>query len=253
MDLTTLAEVLLAARTDRQEIAELPSAREGGFSMDDAYAVEARIAALRATQGRNVVGRKAGYANKAAWRILKLETLVWASIYDDTIIEAGEVPASRFRQPRIEPEIIFKVKDSSGTADSIEWAALGFEILDNPYSTWDFKPADFVAAYGLHAGLIVGEPRPVDGAFVEGLAAFKVRLMRNGELVEEGLGKNSLRSPALCLAELAAAGERRGHPLRQGELISTGTLTTPTPIAAGEVWRAEPEGLPVAPVEIQLV
>jgi hypothetical protein len=29
--------------------------------------------------------------------------------------------------------------------------------------------------------------------------------MKNGELVEEGSGKNSLRSPALCLAELAAA------------------------------------------------
>jgi hypothetical protein len=34
---------------------------------------------------------------------------------------------------------------------------------------------------------------------VDQLARFKVRLMKNGELMEEGSGKNSLRSPALCL------------------------------------------------------
>ena len=31
-----------------------------------------------------------------------------------------------------------------------------------------------------------------------------VRLLKNGQLVEEGSGRNSLRSPALCLGELAA-------------------------------------------------
>ena len=31
------------------------------------------------------------------------------------------------------------------------------------------------------------------------------------------------------------------EPLRAGELISTGSLTTPMLIAPGETWRAEPE------------
>ena len=30
-----------------------------------------------------------GYANKAIWRVLKLETLVWAHMYDDTVHHAG--------------------------------------------------------------------------------------------------------------------------------------------------------------------
>ena len=67
----------------------------------------------------------------------------------------------------------------------------------------------FDTAFGLHAALIVGQPKPVAGSdislLVEQLARFNVRLMKNGELVEEGSGRNSLRSPALCLAELAAA------------------------------------------------
>ena len=46
-----------------------------------------------------------------------------------------------------------------------------------------------------------------------------------------------LRSPALCLAELASARERQGlPPLGAGALVSTGTLTESQPIAAGERW-----------------
>ena len=82
-------------------------------------------------------------------------------------------------------------------------------------------------------------------ALVEELPRFKLRLMKNGELVEEGSGKNSLRSPALCLGELAAAIARQpdAEPLAAGELISSGTLTASHPIAAGETWSAEVEGI----------
>jgi 2-oxo-3-hexenedioate decarboxylase len=59
------------------------------------------------------------------------------------------------------------------------------------------------------------------------LPAFTLRLLRNGEVVEQGSGRNSLRSPALCVAELATALSRRAGatPLAAGELVSSGTLT----------------------------
>jgi 2-oxo-3-hexenedioate decarboxylase len=82
---------------------------------------------------------------------------------------------------------------------------------------------------------------------VESLATFPLKLYRNNELVEEGAGKNSLKSPALCVAELGGAMLRQAGqtPLSAGDLISTGTLTTSQLIAAGEVWKAQVEGLPV--------
>jgi 2-oxo-3-hexenedioate decarboxylase len=89
------------------------------------------------------------------------------------------------------------------------------------------------------------------GTLANQLAEFKLSLVRNGELVEEGAGKNSLRSPALCVQELARASVQRGDPLRQGELISTGTLTNAQPIAAGEEWRAELNGLPLPSLRVQ--
>ena len=42
--------------------------------------------------GHRTVGRKVGYANKAVWRVLKLETLVWAHMYDDTVRLRGGRP-----------------------------------------------------------------------------------------------------------------------------------------------------------------
>jgi 2-oxo-3-hexenedioate decarboxylase len=233
--------------------------------------VEGTLAERRRTSGHATVGRKVGFANKAMWRVLKLDTLVWAHMYDDTVqyATAGQATLSvaRMYSPKIEPEIVFKLKrpiapgevEPAAVLGAVEWVALGFEIIDSVYPEWKFEPADFVAAYGLHAGLVVGEPRTIDDAaipaLVDELPRFKVRLMKNGELVEEGSGKNSLRSPALCLAELAAGIARQpgAPPLAAGELISSGTLTTSQPIGVGETWRAEVEGIELAPLTLRTV
>src|SRR6185369_15328292 len=111
--------------------------------------------------------------------------LVLAHMYDDTVRDAeGNVATlslARMIAPKIEPEIVFKLKAPLGAGvteadtalEAVEWLALGFEIIDCPYADWKFQPADFVAAYGLHAALIVGQPRPVTAAniseFVEQL------------------------------------------------------------------------------------
>ena len=44
--------------------------------------------------------------------------------------------------------------------DCVESIALGFEIIDCVYPDWKFTPIDFVASYGLHAGL---DRRRADG------------------------------------------------------------------------------------------
>ena len=248
----------------RRAAARSPCRPGGGadFDLAAAYAVEAELMRRRVAGGRTVVGCKVGYANKAMWRALKLDTLVWAHMYDDTVSHAvagrASLACGAMVAPKIEPEIVFKLssaiarrRDANRRRCSrrVEWIALGFEIIDCVYADWKFQPADFVASYGLHAALVVGEPLRVTPAgipaLVEALAAFTVSLRKGGEVVAEGAGKNSLRSPALCLAELAAARTRQpgAAPLAAGDLISSGTLTESQPIGAGEQWSAEVAGL----------
>jgi 2-keto-4-pentenoate hydratase len=203
------------------------------------------------------------------WRVLGLDTLVWAHMYDDTVKYAehgvAALSAGRMYSPKIEPEIVFKLKRSLAGADleapavldAVEWLALGFEIIDCVFPDWRFQPADFVAALGFHAALVIGEPRRVEPSTLAALAGelprFKVKLLKNGELVEEGSGRNALRSPALCLGELAAGLARQpgAEPLVAGEVISSGTLTKSHPIAAGDTWRAEVEGIDLAPLTLR--
>jgi 2-oxo-3-hexenedioate decarboxylase len=259
-DVHALALELVAAYVERRPLPTPPSARDG-FDLTTAYAVESELVRMRRDAGRKTVGVKVGYANKAMWRVLKLDTLVWAHMYDDTVRHASgnetTLSLEQMIAPKLEPEIVFKMKaplaagvtDAAAALEAVEWLALGFEIIDSPYADWKYQPADFVAAYGLHVALIVGDPRPVTTAnipeLVEQLPTFKVRLAKNGETVEEGSGRNSLRSPALCLAELASAMAKRNgaEPLAAGDLVSSGTLTESTPIQPGATWTASVEGI----------
>jgi 2-oxo-3-hexenedioate decarboxylase len=261
IDPKALAQELMSAYAHAQIIAAPPSARDAGFDLASGYAVEAELTRLRRASGRTTVGRKVGYANKAVWRVLKLDTLVWAHMYDDTVrfAEANDklLSVGRMCSPKIEPEIVFKLKqplsghvlDPVAVLQAVEWLALGLEIIDCIYADWKYQPADFVAAFGLHVALVVGKPRRVEPelipTLVDQLPRFRVSLFRDGQLLEEGSGRNSLRSPALCLGELASAISRRSdtEPLATGELVSSGTLTESRPIAPNEKWTAMLDGL----------
>jgi 2-oxo-3-hexenedioate decarboxylase len=218
--------------------------------------------------GHRPVGLKVGFANKAAWRLHKLETLVWAHMYDDTVqrtvANQADLTVGRFVAPKIEPEIVLCVRgtpaegaDAAGVLAAVEWIALGFEIIDCVFHGWQFQPVDFVASRGLHAGLIVGTPLAITNdnreSIAEALPVFTVSLEKNGAEVATGTGKNVLRSPALCLGELAAALARsnlRG-PLQPGELISSGTLTESQPMGANETWTARVDGLDLPPLTVR--
>jgi len=258
-DPRALAAEIAAAYAGKQLIAA-PTNRDGGFDLVTAYAVESELKRMREQQGHRAVGVKVGFANRAMWRALKLDTLVWAHMYDNTVRladgNAATVAIAAMVAPKIEPEIVFKLKapvpvdaDAHAALDAIEWIALGFEIIDSVYPEWKFTPVDFVASYGLHAALIVGSPLAVDASnaasLAEQLASFTVTLQKNGETVAQGSGKNSLKSPALCLAELASAMSKAGQPLRAGALISSGTLTEAQLLSPGDAFTAVVEGIPL--------
>jgi 2-oxo-3-hexenedioate decarboxylase len=263
----TLARELLSAYETGQMINVPPSERPA-FNLNMAYDVEETLKRFREAAGPRAVGRKVGYANKAMWRVLKLETLVWAHMYDDTVHYSDSNSTTlRVAHPRslkIEPEIVFGLKEpvtgesSDAALASADWLALGFEIIDCPFPEWKFQPSDFVASFGLHAALVIGnriQVRPgLVPALVDELSRFKVRMAKNGEIVEIGSGRNSLKSPALCLAELGAAIALRfpSDPLNAGEVVSSGTLTAGHLTGRGDLWTAEAEGISLPSLTLRL-
>jgi 2-keto-4-pentenoate hydratase len=269
-EVDALARELLSAYETGQMVAVPPSERPG-FDLNTAYEVEAALRQFREASGHKAVGRKVGYANKAMWRVLKLETLVWAHMYDNTVHysdgDSTTLALEHTRSLKIEPEIVFGLKqpvtgeglDATAALEATDWLAVGFEIIDCPFPDWKFQSSDFVASFGLHAALVVGERiqvRPDQIAnLVDQLPRFKVRISRSGEFVEEGSGRNSLKSPALCLVELGAANARRfpSQPLSAGEIVSSGTLTAGHATGRGDLWTVELDGLSLPPLTLRLI
>jgi 2-keto-4-pentenoate hydratase len=264
-----VARELQSAYETGVSVSTFPSARSG-FDLNAAYEIESELKRSREMLGAKSVGRKVGYANKAVWRVFRLQTLVWGHMYDDTVHYNDDnnalVAIAHPHSLKVEPEIVFGLKqpilteaiDAQAALESTGWLAVGFEVIDCPFPDWKFQPSDFVAYYGLHAGLAVGERVQVRPAMIatllDQLPQFKVQVAKNGEFVAEGAGRNSLASPAACLAELGTAILRRfpNEPLSAGELVSSGTLTPGHLTERGDTWKVEVTGLPLPPLTLRI-
>ncbi len=155
-------------------------------------------------------------------------------------------------QPRIEPEVVFKLKaavpptnDQQAVLACIDWVAPGFEIVQSHFPDWKFEAADCTAAFGLHGALVVGTPIALTernrAAIAAALPTFTLTLRRGRTIVDRGVGANVLGSPALALVHLARvlATQPQFPPLEGGEIVTTGTVTDAWPVAAGETWASD--------------
>lgn len=260
LDIRQIARELLSAQERGGTITPL-SARDPAFDLDAAYAVAAEAARLRQQQGLTPVGRKIGFTNRSIWPELGLNTPIWAYIYDRTVRHAADgpaaIPLARLASPKIEPELVFKLRapldaqedDPAAILAAAEWIAPGFEIVDCHFPGWRMRSADAVADFGLHAVLLIGGPLPSAGLRPEQIRDMQVSLYKDGEKVAQGGGTDVLGSPLLALAHLAGVLDQQGKPLAAGELVTTGTLTAALPVTAGETWRMEVSGLQLAPLE----
>lgn len=267
--LSGVAANLLRAR-DTASLTTLPSRSQAGFDLDKGYQVGRALHEGLLERGHQPVGRKIGFTNRATWKEFQLETPIWAHVYAQTVHFAER---TRFRlslrhmaAPRIEPEVVLKLRrpihedDPSveELADCVEWAAIGFEIVDCHAPDWRFTAADAVADFGLHAALVVGTPWVLDAEDPAQVAArmreLQVTLSRGTEAVARGEGQNALGSPLLALGHLSRVVRKQAWapPLQNGEVITTGTLTPLPHVSPGERWSVRVEGAPLAPLELEL-
>ncbi len=68
-------------------------------------------------------------------------------------------------------------------------------------------------------------------------------MRRGDEVVSTGSGAACLGNPLHAVAWLAATARDLGRPLRAGEVVLSGALGPVVPVAAGDRYLAEIEGL----------
>jgi 2-oxo-3-hexenedioate decarboxylase len=214
-----------------------------------------RLRQQRLREGWRAAGRKIGFTNRSIWPRYGVHQPIWGTVFDRTLRfardDACAVSLEGLAQPRIEPEICFKLKAaprSSAIEDllaCLEWMAHSVEIVQCDQPGWKTSLAHSTAANGLHGLLVVGTPvREVEAHALPGA---RLALMKGEAVVERGLGSNVLGSPLLALGHLVGLlrDQPEAPPLAAGEIVSTGTLTDAHPVAPGEIWRTEISGIPL--------
>ena len=232
----------------------------------DAYAAAKALHEHRLALGWRPVGRKIGFTNRTIWQVYGVYEPIWGTVYDQTLVPAtngrATVPLTGLVNPRIEPEVCFRLKsappvtqDAEELLGVIEWVAHSVEVVQSHFPGWKFRLPDCIADNGLHGLLVVGTPVPIDQlpGLVERLPSLEVVLRKGASEVDRGVGANVLGSPLLALAHLVEVLSKQSNApqLQAGEVVTTGVITDAHPVSPGEMWQTEIAGLPLPGLTIR--
>jgi len=236
-----IAEQLYAASRDAEPIS--PPRERYDLSIADGYAISRRVADYRLERGAEgeMAGYKIGFTSDAVREDLGVDEPAFGRLFDGTVSTASAnatIDSGTFIAPRIEPEIAVVLGERvdalarGDTDEAIEAVVPAIEVVDCRIRDWDLTPPEAVADNALAAALLTGERRPW-GAGVD-LAEEEVTVAKNGTTVATGTGRAVLGHPIRALAWLAGELDRQDEPLEAGQLVSTGSITRPIPVAPGE-------------------
>jgi len=147
-----------------------------GLSLTQAYEIAALRHALRLAAGDRAIGRKIGHTNTANWAAQGLAAPSWGWLYERSTAPVGDCLAlANWREPKVELECVLRLARTPASVDElpacVDAMAIGLEIVDRPYPSWNITVADSVAAGGVHAAMRVGRWHALDAAALRRLQA----------------------------------------------------------------------------------
>ncbi len=250
-DIKTAAEALFQAEKAGRQIG-LFSLRHAEMTLDDAYAVQAALVALKRAAGGRGIGWKIGLTSRAMQQALNITTPDSGVLMDDMLFADGStVPAGRFIQPRVEAEIAFIMQAPLAGAAvtradvlaATDFVAPSLEILDTRILRQD--PAtgkvrtivDTVSDNAANAGIVLGAQRHAVQAF--DLRWVGAIVKRDGVVEETGLGAGVLDNPVTGILWLVHRLARYGAGIDAGDIVLSGSFIRPIEAPPGSRITAD--------------
>jgi 2-oxopent-4-enoate/cis-2-oxohex-4-enoate hydratase len=224
--------------------------RYPGLTIEQAYAIQQHLMALRLDDGERVVGKKIGVTSQAVMNLLGVGQPDFGILTDAMAVNSGAaIATSSLIQPKAEGELAFVLKhDLTGPGITVadvlratEGVMVCFEIVDSRIQDWQIKIQDTVAD-NASCGVFVLSDRLVPVQDVD-LGLCGMVLEKNGEIVATGAGAATMGSPAVAVAWLANTLGRLGLSLKAGEVILSGSLGPMIPVKAGDNLRVSIGGV----------
>ncbi len=216
-----------------------PSVRWGNYSMKEAYEIQSILVSMLKPFEGDVAGYKVALSSKAAQKKFGVPYPVWGRLLSKHVLKPGAiVKLSSFIKPFVEVEIGFKIKqdikrklNSKELARYIECVFGAVELPDIRFAPLKgLKGVDIVADNAGAAKVIVGTPKK----YTHSLKDVKVKLYRDGRLINIGYGRQALGDPYKSLLWLVNDVISRGGVVKKGSIVITGALGRMLPLKPGK-------------------
>lgn len=251
-DPTSIARIaaeLQEAERDRRPV-DPPAGRYPHLRPDDAYAIARVNIDRRLAAGARIVGHKIGLTSPAMQEMLGVHEPDYGHLLDDMVVpDGGTVSVARFCEPRVEPEIAFRLSaelrgpgvEAADVLAATDAVAPALEIIDSRVADWRITWWDTVADNASSGAFVVGPWRPLGEA--GDLESLDVELYLDDVVVETGSSSAVLGHPAVAVAWLANALAGHGSGLEAGSIVLSGSCTRAVDVRAGSRVRGVVTGL----------
>ncbi len=242
------ARAIAEAHARRQDFRNL----EGDLApptVGDAYAAQEALAEIWAPERGPVVGLKIATTTKVMQELMGIDHPCGGMIFERRVhASPARLKASDYIHVMVECELAVRLgRDLDGAAgthtgenvrDAVQEVMAAFELIEDRNAVYKETDAKtLIADDAWNAGIVTGLPRRIPGDVeLNGIAA---RLRVDG--VERAAGHTD--DPMGALAWVANLAAERGRPLRQGMVVITGSVVATLPIAVGETFTFEIDGI----------
>jgi len=205
------------------------------LTLDDAYAIQSEVTAIRLARGARRIGWKLGYTSLVMREQMGVDAPNFGPLTDAMSVASGDDVAGRFTQPRVEPEVALRfARDLPVDADlddvlgAVVSAHAALEIVDSVWRDYRFTIEDNTADGSSAAGVVIGPEIDVDR-----VADVDVRLLVDGVERARGVGSDASGHPALGVVWLVGELAARGEAVHAGDVVITGGLTAAVGLGTG--------------------
>lgn len=242
-----VARRIVAQHADRERFEPLaPELQDLSF----AYAVQDRLIEIWAAAGRAIAGWKIGLTTPRMQAMCGVSQPILGAIFADSVFRSGHVQTvADHVRAGLEMELAVEVGDAlpadatrAGAAARIAALAASYELIEDraaDYATLD--ACSLVADNSWNAGIVLGEPTSLPD--LDGLLSRQGTLELDGAIVDRGLVRDAGGDPIEVVAWAARTLAARGHQIKAGQWIMTGSLVPTRFPRPGEQYRFTIDGL----------
>lgn len=244
-DLDTLAKNVDDAARTAKAMAQISDTQK--LSLEDAYAIQKKMIALRISRGERRVGMKMGFTSRAKMVQMGVSDMIWGRLTDRMLVEdGGRISKAKFVHPRAEPEIAYLLKaplagpvTPAQAMAAVEAIAPAIEIIDSRFANFKFSLEDVVADNASSSAFVIGNWSKPD----IDCSNLGMILEVDGRAAQVGSSAAILGNPARSLAAASRMVAEHGERLEAGWIVMAGGATEAVALAAGTTVRNTVEKL----------